>query len=882
MKGVESLCSRRPPPSDSSVQFEDVFCSAKLDCAYDGLGVEPINLLFDPLTGERAQTAVLAFACSGGAGASDNTTLHFTQARFQCADGGQFMAQPATCTGADGGTTVYGIFAAMTGAGNVELSGKVWQKTAGVFALHTFRDIVQNLTFDGTTWTEASVSMPMPTNTDDNPDTLHMLGGAFGANATSVFDSMGTALFWQETGNGTWHMEVLPNPIDNNTGNPYPAVTPKIPDPTTYDIWAVAAGMASGPNNPRAILFPYEGDANPGFYSGVAANYALGMPIPEPANVTSAGCLLALPTGGVRPGFCFEQDGAGPVQMRYHIWRHYEDGGGHHLRLDNGDGAGLPVASAQGGPITDFGSYRTAMSEYDGLGDVFGVVTLGSTLTVVANVLYLDGGNADVSRIVVLTLDGGGNWVAAFPTITGSGSAGSSFFHVIATTNAQTGAARVVASGWFDPGGGPSMPSAVFAYNATTSAWDHWDEVHVPGDPNHGFDAWALGPKSLLTGMYRDSGNAERIFVARIPTSNGTTWFDGVNLPMPPGVSVSQITRGGVFHYRPDGKVLLAMNATLHGAVPEKGAGAGDSIITWTLDPTQPLATMVTDYAKIDGPTYLATPPVANLQPLEVFNGLEVYASTEFVGARDQYVDSRWDFSVPNCTDVLSSMRTSSLTRQLERGFAFDVTGSDTGQIPSDEDELAMSTTAQGFLDANLTNQVLDLNKPKGNVWGAGNPDTNASDALWQYAVTYGDEYLMCGGVSCNKRYFTAAFGFDPAVPGCWLHFDATASGNETAFVNSATPAGTMYPVIRMSVPLTAETGGGLTCTQNPLGGASSGVYAQYTSFGQVQHFCHAYAGGPTISDVCGGVPDDYSYDTFGGGGASGGGGGGGGGGPGP
>jgi hypothetical protein len=203
------------------------------------------------------------------------------------------------------------------------------------------------------------------------------------------------------------------------------------------------------------------------------------------------------------------------------------------------------------------------------------------------------------------------------------------------------------------------------------------------------------------------------------------------------------------------------------------------------------------------------------------------------------------------------------MDNQINRGFVIDVDPMTVGHLPSDVDEIApRPDLVDLFSDA--TRQILDLNKPKGNVWSAGNPDPVPTDPLWQYALTYGAESLACAGSSCMKRYFTVSFGFDPSASNCWLHFDATATGSETVFSNNTTPDNTAYPIIRMGVQLT-DVSGGLACAQNPLGGDESGVQADYTPFDETQHFCFAYSGGASVDDFCPGVDDDYGYDAFGG-----------------
>ena len=76
---------------DIGVSFEDLFCSAKLDCERaDG---EPLALLFDPATGTRSLTAVLALACTAGPDAGA-TWLHRDDVRVSCRDGLTFTVQP--------------------------------------------------------------------------------------------------------------------------------------------------------------------------------------------------------------------------------------------------------------------------------------------------------------------------------------------------------------------------------------------------------------------------------------------------------------------------------------------------------------------------------------------------------------------------------------------------------------------------------------------------------------------------------------------------------------------------------------------------------------------------------------------------------------------
>jgi hypothetical protein len=68
---------------DIGVKFGDIFCSAKLDCAYDASGNEPVELLYDA-DGNQRQTAVIGLACSAGPG--QDTELHVSDIRVTCGD----------------------------------------------------------------------------------------------------------------------------------------------------------------------------------------------------------------------------------------------------------------------------------------------------------------------------------------------------------------------------------------------------------------------------------------------------------------------------------------------------------------------------------------------------------------------------------------------------------------------------------------------------------------------------------------------------------------------------------------------------------------------------------------------------------------------------
>ena len=79
---------------DVAISFNDVFCSAKLDCKreVDGQLVD-LELLTHPVSGARELTAVLGFACT--AGPLQNTVLHLDAVAVSCDVGPDAVVDPA-------------------------------------------------------------------------------------------------------------------------------------------------------------------------------------------------------------------------------------------------------------------------------------------------------------------------------------------------------------------------------------------------------------------------------------------------------------------------------------------------------------------------------------------------------------------------------------------------------------------------------------------------------------------------------------------------------------------------------------------------------------------------------------------------------------------
>ncbi len=91
---------------DVAVNFENIFCSAKVDCTYpiDGGGEQNIELVFDPATGERVPSLVFAFACTDGdppgmAASPENATHLYLDDLVLACGGTNYVIDPAAGVG---------------------------------------------------------------------------------------------------------------------------------------------------------------------------------------------------------------------------------------------------------------------------------------------------------------------------------------------------------------------------------------------------------------------------------------------------------------------------------------------------------------------------------------------------------------------------------------------------------------------------------------------------------------------------------------------------------------------------------------------------------------------------------------------------------------
>jgi|GEM_PF-2608002 len=82
---------------DVAISFDEIFCSAKLDCENleNTAGGQDLDLLLNPETGARDMTAVLALACTADPSGGGSTYLYLDDLRVSCDDGAVATIDPS-------------------------------------------------------------------------------------------------------------------------------------------------------------------------------------------------------------------------------------------------------------------------------------------------------------------------------------------------------------------------------------------------------------------------------------------------------------------------------------------------------------------------------------------------------------------------------------------------------------------------------------------------------------------------------------------------------------------------------------------------------------------------------------------------------------------
>ena len=159
---------------DIAVDFDDIFCSAKLDCERDD--GSDLELLHNPATGGRDMTAVIGFACTPGPGL-DDTFLYMDDIEITC-DGVGFAPVTIDPTGlgnidtnGSGSSDVDGyLFGASIYRGTEQLAGKAyWNISLGIdeTKLGAAGDctLTARATASAEEWSQTTSGFPLPEGT---------------------------------------------------------------------------------------------------------------------------------------------------------------------------------------------------------------------------------------------------------------------------------------------------------------------------------------------------------------------------------------------------------------------------------------------------------------------------------------------------------------------------------------------------------------------------------------------------------------------------------------------------------------------------------------------------------------------------------------------
>jgi|GEM_PF-1926812 len=254
---------------DVAVSFDDLFCSAKLDCLNSADA--PLELLFHPHTGERDVTAVLGFACTGGLGSS--TQLCLDPVSITCDDGSVFEVD------------------ASGGPGNLNPAFPGPPNTSDLlFQAAVYRGTEQ-LQSGGTSWGKTYWNLALGLNTAAFGD-LGVCRLTTGATANSTGWGDGTTPYGMRWPTVTWAVDLT----DDSGGLAC----------TRHELDAPASGVATVYTDERTFAACYDSQCDNGVLDGDetavdCGGSCTGCPASAPC-VDASDCQSQLCTGG----FCVE------------------------------------------------------------------------------------------------------------------------------------------------------------------------------------------------------------------------------------------------------------------------------------------------------------------------------------------------------------------------------------------------------------------------------------------------------------------------------------------------------------------------------------------------------------------------------------------------
>jgi len=830
---------------DIAVNFDDIFCSAKVDCTYDDAGDDPIELLFDPATQERAQTAVVAVACTAGPGSDVTTTLLMNDVRVECGEVETPTVEQALFSCDDAGTMFIGVLQAFSSS-SLTLMPVEWTRQA-----------------DGSYTAQATSIAAFDSQYGDVGVPVQIT-----QQVTSGSDLVTTALGVTIT-------------LDMSQNPPFSRVQTVFFTRTNLGPWQVSSVVGIHPDSPRTIAFPTESPTD---------NYLLMFDTPDGDSVNPFVTLALRSSGNDYPdlfhlrrpssysGSCSRDVSTGS-RFVLMTCQHGTTGDWDILAWDitaspttpsGATGPGLDPDVMPLGPSSlsfSGGVSATAVTAIETLGSVPGNISANDRIFATARVRLSD--STSTTQLVHFRR-AGGTWPLEHVPFAGADPLPTTALANTWDPARQTHLAHVVELG----GGGVRdiVQGGLFfqgqwrhfaaRYDRANNSWSTSTELEsAAGVPlaHVGYTSGVFGDASryyLTGGGAVLEGGPLRPFITPFGTSVVTF------LPMPDnGWTFLRMTGS-------HGDTSLAATARrVTGLVVDPSGHR--MVIEWRFDVVLGALQLADWY--VYGPTDPILEADAN------WSELDALAQS---GARLSPLLSPY---TNRCSALLERYDTGPSNSEVEQFLIAEPT-LDQGAQQTAVSQVSTLSPTTGDLDGTLIVRdrvgdtsalvavpsgslaLLDPSQPQGgNVWTAANPKPAGTPAhILQYATYFGDEALGCDAEPCNKLYWSTAIAFDPTVPGCSLAFEATAA-QTSSLVGGQIPNDASWPLIIGRVPLTNTPTGEtapveMLCRQHPLG--SNELQTLYKPQLAAFPFCHALGpsrGPATASDLaCGYTAQSY------------------------
>jgi hypothetical protein len=825
---------------DVAVNFDAIFCSAKVDCTYDDAGNDPIELLHDPATGERTQTAVIGIACSAGPGNDVDTAILLNDIRLYCGDVAvpMFSASDiATCE--DDGEGFYGLLQTFAPTG-VRFLPVVWRRNdAGAY-------VPENVTVTDPDGLAAAAGMSGSPPFDDGiPFTVladdsetHALGllGKFASMVggdwmTSFSDMRVSVMKKSSTTPNAWEVtQVLAYPDGFDPARRI--AVPQESDTNDYIVVTNGFDLYSTDNGEgvKVAIYPRT----------QTTSWAFGAPILLQRDTSvHAVCEDLHPGLDTLVLACENASESGRWDLLV-----YDVGSTPSGTVPNGlflDPSVIPLRASDFN--FDGGLTATSLQRISAVG-AFGA---DQNAQVFARVdIGVPGIPTTQSRSQLVHFTRSGtNWVPAAPILGRANLARDPLPHAFPNNaDSWTYVSFVYELGGGDAVIGGDMPMlegppgaeyatnrafvGYFRNNTWLGPWTfdyNWRNIRGALVAPNG-DLYAYGDR--LAGSW-PGGTREAFFVRLDPSAPGpVTPADISTLPRPVG---------WVAHFNDAivgarGSNLPSDNRRrLAGAVlePDGAGGFHRHGIEWSLawDNVLQLFTLA---------SWVVFEPTAPYGPLADPGAdgpdADWSASMDDRVRRGNLAAPRFSSGQMRCqqtVDFIDLGDEQGAPYILDPNLDTPVGGVLGGHVPAPD---GLLFTRDAVVDANTLlpepdvgdSALLDpTHTAEGNVWTSANPKPSDIPAhVLQMASYHGEESLLCDGQSCNKLYWNTAIAFDPTVPNCRLAFEAVAA-RVSSLVDGQLPPNTMWPIIVGRVPLTtnpAEEGvpAELACTRHPLG----------------------------------------------------------------